>query len=215
MTTSPDDTAGDRWQIGESLPIGAIRDMEDPTLFGDPDRMGSPNYTLDEVEGDSGGVHSNSGVNNKAAFSSPTAAPSTARPSPAWGSSRRRGCTTSSRRSSSRRPATTPTSARRSGRPATTSSAPSRFTAANCVEVRDAVAATEMLTNDGGAPEGPACPIGQSPAYVALDDLESGTGLDRERPQPGPSAWTFDSGYATSGDTMLYGAEPRRQRAIR
>jgi hypothetical protein len=40
--------------------------MRDPTLFGDPDRMTSPNYWGSYV--DEGGVHSNSGVNNKAAY---------------------------------------------------------------------------------------------------------------------------------------------------
>jgi bacillolysin len=63
-----DDSAAVRWQMGEDLPIGAIRDMEDPTLFGDPDRTQSPNYTDDSFMEDSGGVHTNSGVNNKAAF---------------------------------------------------------------------------------------------------------------------------------------------------
>ena len=46
-TASPDDTAADRWLMGESLPIGAIRDMENPGAFGHPDRMGSANYWTD------------------------------------------------------------------------------------------------------------------------------------------------------------------------
>ncbi|HMQ26273.1 MAG TPA: M4 family metallopeptidase, partial [Acidimicrobiales bacterium] len=61
------DTSGVRWLMGEDLPgIGAIRDMEDPTEFDDPDRMGSPNFYTGT--GDNGGVHINSGVGNKAAF---------------------------------------------------------------------------------------------------------------------------------------------------
>ncbi|GAB4422141.1 MAG: hypothetical protein Fur0044_20000 [Anaerolineae bacterium] len=61
------DTAAVRWLMGEDIPgIGAIRDMENPPTFGDPDRMLSANYYCEE--GDSGGVHFNSGVNNKAAF---------------------------------------------------------------------------------------------------------------------------------------------------
>lgn len=62
------DTAASRWQMGEDLPpsIGVIRDMEDPTIFGDPDRMLSPNFY--NGTGDNGGVHINSGVGNKAAF---------------------------------------------------------------------------------------------------------------------------------------------------
>ena len=40
------DTAAVKWQMGEDVPgFGAIRDMEDPTSFGDPDRMTSPNYS--------------------------------------------------------------------------------------------------------------------------------------------------------------------------
>src|SRR5690606_21681314 len=61
------DTSGVRWLMGEDLPgIGAIRDMENPPAFNDPDRMGSPNFYTGT--GDNGGVHINSGVGNKAAF---------------------------------------------------------------------------------------------------------------------------------------------------
>jgi bacillolysin len=63
-----DDSPGVKWQLGEDLPasIGVIRDMSNPPLFDDPDRMTSFNYKGDAS--DNGGVHSNSGVNNKAAF---------------------------------------------------------------------------------------------------------------------------------------------------
>jgi Zn-dependent metalloprotease len=66
--TTDNDSAGVRWQIGEDLPpsIGAIRDMRNPALFDNPDRTGSPLY-YGGTE-DNGGVHSNSGVNNKALF---------------------------------------------------------------------------------------------------------------------------------------------------
>ncbi len=38
------DTQAVRWQLGEDLPaeVGVIRDMKDPTIFGNPDRTGSP-----------------------------------------------------------------------------------------------------------------------------------------------------------------------------
>lgn len=58
------DTAAVRWLMGEDLPIGAIRNMSNPGQFNDPDRMNSPNYYGGTQ--DSGGVHLNSGVNNKA-----------------------------------------------------------------------------------------------------------------------------------------------------
>ena len=61
------DTAPVKWLMGEDVPvIGAIRNMANPPQFGDPDRMQSPNYYTGAADG--GGVHTNSGVNNKAAF---------------------------------------------------------------------------------------------------------------------------------------------------
>jgi Zn-dependent metalloprotease len=71
-----DDSGPAKWLIGEDLPIGALRNMANPPdnpntttpaqEFNDPDSMTSPNYFGGEA--DSGGVHTNSGVNNKAAF---------------------------------------------------------------------------------------------------------------------------------------------------
>ncbi len=57
---------GVRWLMGEDADAfgGAIRDMWDPTCFGDPDRNYSPNQTC--PAGDNGGVHSGSGVANHA-----------------------------------------------------------------------------------------------------------------------------------------------------
>lgn len=65
---SADDTAENRWQIGEGSSLGVIRSMSDPTKFGDPDRMRSANWFDDEFFQDNGGVHFNSGVGNKAAY---------------------------------------------------------------------------------------------------------------------------------------------------
>ncbi len=66
------DTAGVKWQMGEDVSgWGALRSMSDPTLFGDPDSITSPYYnTLPYYDDywDNGGVHSNSGVNNKAVY---------------------------------------------------------------------------------------------------------------------------------------------------
>ncbi len=60
--------AADRWLIGEDLSGGAARDMEEPTAYGQPDRMTSPFYACGSFWDDGGGVHTNSGVANKAAF---------------------------------------------------------------------------------------------------------------------------------------------------
>lgn len=69
--TAGSDTPADRWKIGEDLPGGAIRNMQDPAFFGDPARMGSVDYKCgspSDIDFDEGGVHSNSGVGNKAAY---------------------------------------------------------------------------------------------------------------------------------------------------
>jgi Zn-dependent metalloprotease len=60
----PPDPPSDDWLLGEDLPIGAIRDMSDPPLFNQPDRVSSYNCT----DSDNGGVHINSGIPNKAAY---------------------------------------------------------------------------------------------------------------------------------------------------
>ncbi len=62
------DTAATRWQIGEDCTVTCtiLRDMETPPNNGDPDKMTSPLWKF--WTADNGGVHSNSGVNNKAMF---------------------------------------------------------------------------------------------------------------------------------------------------
>jgi bacillolysin len=80
------DTEANRWELGEDLPIGVLRDMADPTTpsadAGDeftrqPAKMTSPLYYDKQVDipdtgqafpDDNGGVHINSGVGNKAAY---------------------------------------------------------------------------------------------------------------------------------------------------
>ena len=66
---SGNDTAGVRWQMGEDIPVhGAIRNMMDPTLFGDPGKASDPRFDCGGSNGytDGGGVHTNSGVPNHA-----------------------------------------------------------------------------------------------------------------------------------------------------
>src|SRR5262249_50111653 len=69
------DGAGDnddptvKWKIGEDLAGGALRDMMDPTVFGDPGKLSDPQFACidpQELGGDRGGIHHNSGVPNHA-----------------------------------------------------------------------------------------------------------------------------------------------------
>jgi Zn-dependent metalloprotease len=60
------DTPNKRWLMGEDIPgVGAIRNLKNPPQFKDPDSMLSSLYSCKSK--DNGGVHTNSGVNNKAA----------------------------------------------------------------------------------------------------------------------------------------------------
>jgi predicted outer membrane repeat protein len=63
------DTPAVKWLHGEDLlpgGSGAHRSMNNPPQFGDPDKMTSSLYF--KTDGDNGGVHYNSGVNNKAVY---------------------------------------------------------------------------------------------------------------------------------------------------
>ena len=57
------DSASVRWLLGEDLPYGAIRDMENPNSFGDPAKYKGNYWYFGTF--DNGGVHWNSGVGNK------------------------------------------------------------------------------------------------------------------------------------------------------
>ncbi len=56
----------DDWSMGEDTPIGAIRSLQDPTLYGDPGKVSDSQFYCGHD--DDGGVHINSGVPNHAAY---------------------------------------------------------------------------------------------------------------------------------------------------
>ncbi len=72
VTIAAEDTTGrtetTRWLVGEKSEAfgGAIRDMWNPTCYGDPGKVTDAEYNCDPNLTDSGGVHSNSGVPNHA-----------------------------------------------------------------------------------------------------------------------------------------------------
>ncbi len=60
------DTSSARWLLGEDLPIGAIRDMKTPERGSQPSSYRGQYWQ--SGSSDNGGVHTNSGVGNKAAY---------------------------------------------------------------------------------------------------------------------------------------------------
>ena len=214
------DTAGVKWQLGEDLPVGAIRNMKNPPAFGDPDRMTSPNYTIDQGEADAGGVHTNSGVNNKAAYliTDGTAADPggtfNGRTITGLGVPRRRASTTRWRRAF-----LTSGSDYADLGSALTQACDNLvgtvgITAADCTQVQSAVAATEMATNppNAPAPEAPAAACGANQVLQNrfFDDME-GTAATPTGPA-GAAAGAPTIYYAHSGDINLRGDGPRTNR---
>ena len=206
------DAPGVRWQMGEDLMIGAIRSMSNPPAFGDPDKITSGNYTADPNETDSGGVHQNSGVNNKAAFlmtdggtfnghtvvglgipkvariyyTVQTSMLTSASDYADLGSALQQACTNLI--------------------------GTVGITATDCTQVGEAVAAVEMNTVPPAAPttSAPVCPGGLLAANVFFDNVENSvegdwaTQGDWYYPQSA-NPYEFDATYATSGTGNIWG----------
>jgi bacillolysin len=213
------DTAAVKWKVGEDIPgVGAIRDMKDPTVFNDPDRMTSPNYTADSGEGDAGGVHTNSGVNNKAAFLIADGGTFNGRTVTGLGiakASRIYYAVQTSMLTSASDYADLGTALPQA---CTNLIGTAGITAADCTEVGDAVAAVEMesqpTTMAARAPEAPVCAGGLVPTSLFSDDLENtasgnwSAGDGWYYPQnPNPYVG-WDPTYATSGTTNVWGDDP-------
>jgi bacillolysin len=232
--TGGTDNATTRWQLGEDVPgyPTGLRDMEDPTLKNDPDRMRSSFYTADVNEQDGGGVHTNSGVANKAAFLMTDGATFNGETVSGIGidkvaaiwyrvaahylgsASDYADLGVALNQACSDLTGTTPKNG--AGSP----SAAGAITAGNCTEVSQAVLATEMAlqptTAGAAAPHAPVCSSG-TPSNVFFDNLENTTSGNWASGQvgTGPSdAWYYpqttypppwDPTYATSGDTNFYG----------
>ena len=175
------DTPTTKWQMGEdALVLGVIRDMEDPTLFGDPDRMTSLNYNVGAT--DNGGVHANSGVNNKAVFLMTDGGTFNGVTVTALGITRVAKIYYEAQ-----------TQLLTSGsdyldlynalyQACQTLVGTSGITSGDCTEVRDATDAVQMNLEPavGYNPEATLCPTGQLPTDIVLHTFESGT-----------AGWTF------------------------
>ena len=198
------DTPAVRWSIGEDLPIGAIRSMQNPPSFGDPDSMASPNYFTGSA--DNGGVHSNSGVNNKnlylmvdgGTFNGVTVSPlGTTKAGHIYYEAQTNLLTSGSdyqdlfeilQQACYNKVGT------------------AGITAANCGEVKKAVTATRMNQPGpgGGALEAPICESGDNPTDLFFDDMENSGSGNWAFGGVGSDPWGYTTGYATSGTLSLH-----------
>lgn len=196
------DAAAVRWKVGEDLPVGVIRDMRDPPAIGDPDRMTSPLYVADPDQDDEGGIHGNSGVNNKAAFLITDGGSFNGQQVSGLGLEKvarlyyvvETTMLTSASDYADLGNALRQACANLVGI--------AGISVADCAQVGRAVAATEMGVDPprAPAPEAPVCAAGESAADVFFDNMETVGAWTTTTAAP----WGYVTGYATSGVQSLY-----------
>jgi Zn-dependent metalloprotease len=217
---SGNDAPAVRWRLMEDvspqLPDSVRRDMRDPTLFGDPDRMTSPNYWGSYL--DEGGVHSNSGVNNKAAYLMVDGDTFNGRTVTGIGITK-----TSAIYYEAATNLLTSASDYQDLYDALQQACANLIgilgiTAGDCQEVEDAVDAVEMNVSPPAAPtvQAPVCTTGVA-NDLFVDDLENpASGNWTSGALGGTNQWFhpqnsnpygFDATYATSGVTNFWGAD--------
>ena len=204
------DTAAVRWKLGEDLPasIGIIRDMANPVAFGDPDRMSSSLYVRSNY--DNGGVHTNSGVNNKAAYLMTDGGTFNGYSVSGLGIGKVADIYYE-----------TQTNLLVSGSDyadlyealnigCLNLVGVDNITQQDCEEVRKATEAVEMNADPFDLhPEAQICPTGATASPLFFEDFENGTARWSLRNLAGAAtpAWIEDTGYAYSGDFMLFGQD--------
>ena len=201
------DSAGARWLLGEDVPgIGAIRNMQNPAAFGDPDKMTSSFYYLGSA--DNGGVHFNSGINNKAAYLMVDGGTFNGQTITGLGISKvakiyyevQTNLLTSGSDYADLGDALYQGCNNLVGTAGITTS--------DCQQVRNTTLAVEMTLQPvaGFNPEAPVCTIGQTPVNVFFDNLENGPNNFATSAAVGSVRWGFNSeGFAHSGRHFIYG----------
>ncbi|MBA2489480.1 MAG: M4 family metallopeptidase [Chloroflexi bacterium] len=217
-----DDRPAVRWLFGEDIiGYGVLRDLQHPPAYGDPDRVGSSLFRTGSA--DDGGVHTNSGVLNKTAalltdggsFNGYAIDPlGIGRTAAVFYEMMLHGLTSAGDFSdvSSALPHACDSLIGSAG-----------IAANHCVEVRQAVLATELqLKPSGAAPEGaPVCRSGTVAEDAFFDDMEEPAAGNWSAISFGDSAihWFYpqnthprsrwDATYASSGKRNLYGEDPK------
>jgi Zn-dependent metalloprotease len=202
------DAGAVKWLLGEDITgLGAIRSMKHPPQFGDPDKMTSSLYY--KGLGDNGGVHYNSGVNNKAVylmvqggtFNNKTITGIGWNKTAAIYYEAQTNLLSSGSDYSDLYYALQQACKNLTGL--------NGITSANCIQVKNALNAVQMNAQPaaGFNPDAPVCPAGQSTGpslSLFSDDLESGSTKWTKTGNPA-SAWALDEGYASSSSHMFYG----------
>lgn len=201
------DTAAVRWKIGEDIPAsifgGPLRDMKNPTVDYNPDKMTSFYYVTDSS--DNGGVHTNSGVNNKAVFLMTDGGTFNGKTISGLGITK-----------VAKIYYKVQTALLSSGssyfdlynalyQGCTSQIGTAGITASNCTQVRNATLAVEMDKEpySGFQPQAAVCPAGKNPNNMFFDNMET-SGKWQFSNLKGANPWQYYAvGYATSGKKTL------------
>jgi Zn-dependent metalloprotease len=197
------DSLAVQWLVGEDVTgLGVIRSFSNPPDYGDPDKISSANYYTGTS--DNGGVHTNSGVNNKAVFLMVQGGSFNGKTVAALGWEKTAAIYYEVNANLLSSGADYSDLYYALQQACTNLIGQNGITSSDCVEVRNAADAVEM--NGQPVPEfntdAPYCDLGASAVALFSDDLESGTGnwiVD--------SRWQLDSPYgryAHSGNHSLY-----------
>jgi|GEM_PF-1344251 len=222
---SSNDDPSVRWLIGEDLSIGAIRSMSHPATYEQPDKMTDTSYydngyyydsSYPSDYNDSGGVHTNSGVNNKAAYLMTDGDTFNGQTITGIGTTKvaqlyYRVLTTYLTSGSDYYDLGVALNAACSD---LVNLGIASMSSADCTQVANTVTATEMLAPPTNAPATDAvlCSNGQSPATVWLDNFENASSGNwiAQKPKivwynPGSLDPYGNGKYATSGIGNLWG----------
>ena len=200
------DTAAVRWLLGEDVPgLGAIRNMQNPPSLGQPDKMTSSLYYFGTA--DNGGVHYNSGVNNKAAYLMVDGGTFNSQTIVGLGIPKvakiyyeaQTNLLTSGTDYADLYDALYQACNNLVGT--------GGIVAADCQQVRNATLAVEMNlpAAPGFGDDAPVCAPGQAPVNVFFDNIENGTSHFVASAAVGSVRWGLSSSFAHSGRHSLYG----------
>ena len=215
------DTTAVRWLMGEDVPGGAIRSMSNPPAYNDPDKITSANYSCDLQDKDNGGVHTNSGVSNKAAYLMTDGGTFNGKTVTGLGITKVAKIFYEVQTHLFTSASDFQDLYNGLQQACTNLVGTNGITAADCQQVKNAVDATEMNQQPTQCPanEAPLCPTGQTATRLFFDNLENTASGNWSKgtisgsqvwfyPQ-NPNAYTgFDATYATSGRYNFFGDDP-------
>jgi Zn-dependent metalloprotease len=210
-----DDSLPVKWLIGEDVEgLAAVRNMANPPAFEDPDKMTSQYYYTGSSDygqfGDNGGVHTNSGVNNKAIYLATDGGDFNGYHVDGLGINKvaaiyyevQTNLLTSGADYLDLYHALYQGCLNLIG-------GDEGIVSSDCDEVRKATNAVEMNLEPilGYNPEADLCPETQDIINIFYDDLEQGASNWIFRAESGASSWGWESGNSKSGTGMLWGKD--------